>query len=949
LTKLLGGDYQMKKLLALLLVFAMVCGAFIPAFAATDAELAAEAQLQELGILNDDRADDSLTRAEMVVLLSRMLGEEAAAKDFPVAPSFADATDHWAANYIAWAESMAYVNGIGDGMFAPDAVVTLQQYQAVLLRALGYEVAYADVPAKALELGLVVTAADPMNLKRGETSILTVAALETAMADGSQTLAAKLGMVAELAIVSAEQTDTDAFTVTFNQAVTEGTFSVMRGKVVTAVDEVEFDGATATLTMVREIRDGFDYTIAIGDLEAVVAGEESVVSSISFPYDYANMVSFETPEEIVVYYEVADQFGNDVTEDVDVTFYSVGLSGDVQHDGDVHISTSNAWLIGTPVVVNGVYNDGEGVVVTAVKTFEIASPIKLAELVIGAPVNLGEEADGIMKGQDWTTDDEEDFYWALPLTALNIYGDQVPAEYFDMDYFTTSGVDIDDVEEVDDALYLPLTDWNDDENENTTAFVTVIDLNSGLNDSETFIIPKAGVSEFKAIGPVDEVIGTETVEIEFEAYDYYGNEITDEDDLADVKVGSDYIADGFPGDQWEFVTDTFTDEVTLEYTAESNDSAYATPVFYTFTVENTASVSQLNFSVSEDRRPIDIQGFDGDEELLYASGASVAVSVENLVFIDQYGDEMDIDDINGLDYYATIDLGTATDSNVEFEANEADDFDYTAYLFEGDETDTDEATGEFEFTVEVIDVDDIDEFVVDEIATMFAGYAEGSDDVATKYTVELELTGMYNGDEVVLPMDTDLMLEAYPEDYLATEGAVLVAHDIMTDDEDDDETAVVLVKYDINDGEANGVFERAVDLSGVAPAAETLEIDINEDADYDVEISGNAVKTDINNLSDTLKIVADDDDEEMGTEPTLLFFEATDQYGVVTDEIYSYFYVVEDGDNDSDFGTYTVDQAGYLLITDEPQDGDVFSITAVTESGLTQTIEVEVAGTFVAE
>jgi len=949
LTKLLGGDYQMKKLLALLLVFAMVCGAFIPAFAATDAELAAEAQLQELGILNDDRADDSLTRAEMVVLLSRMLGEEAAAKDFPVAPSFADATDHWAANYIAWAESMAYVNGIGDGMFAPDAVVTLQQYQAVLLRALGYEVAYADVPAKALELGLVVTAADPMNLKRGETSILTVAALETAMADGSQTLAAKLGMVAELAIVSAEQTDTDAFTVTFNQAVTEGTFSVMRGKVVTAVDEVEFDGATATLTMVREIRDGFDYTIAIGDLEAVVAGEESVVSSISFPYDYANMVSFETPEEIVVYYEVADQFGNDVTEDVDVTFYSVGLSGDVQHDGDVHISTSNAWLIGTPVVVNGVYNDGEGVVVTAVKTFEIASPIKLAELVIGAPVNLGEEADGIMKGQDWTTDDEEDFYWALPLTALNIYGDQVPAEYFDMDYFTTSGVDIDDVEEVDDALYLPLTDWNDDENENTTAFVTVIDLNSGLNDSETFIIPKAGVSEFKAIGPVDEVIGTETVEIEFEAYDYYGNEITDEDDLADVKVGSDYIADGFPGDQWEFVTDTFTDEVTLEYTAESNDSAYATPVFYTFTVENTASVSQLNFSVSEDRRPIDIQGFDGDEELLYASGASVAVSVENLVFIDQYGDEMDIDDINGLDYYATIDLGTATDSNVEFEANEADDFDYTAYLFEGDETDTDEATGEFEFTVEVIDVDDIDEFVVDEIATMFAGYAEGSDDVATKYTVELELTGMYNGDEVVLPMDTDLMLEAYPEDYLATEGAVLVAHDIMTDDEDDDETAVVLVKYDINDGEANGVFERAVDLSGVAPAAETLEIDINEDADYDVEISGNAVKTDINNLSDTLKIVADDDDEEMGTEPTLLFFEATDQYGVVTDEIYSYVYVVEDGDNDSDFGTYTVDQAGYLLITDEPQDGDVFSITAVTESGLTQTIEVEVAGTFVAE
>ena len=42
------------------------------------------------------------------------------------------------------------------------------------------------------------------------------------------------------------------------------------------------------------------------------------------------------------------------------------------------------------------------------------------------------------------------------------------------------------------------------------------------------------------------------------------------------------------------------------------------PVFFTFTVENTASVSQLNFSVSENRKPIDIQGFD-DTDLLYAS------------------------------------------------------------------------------------------------------------------------------------------------------------------------------------------------------------------------------------------------------------------------------------------------------------------------------------------
>ncbi len=926
----------MKKLLALLLVVAMVCGAFVPAFAATEAEMTAEAKLLELGIMNDDRADDSLTRAEMVVLLSRLLGEEAAAKDFPVAPSFADATGHWGANYIAWAESMAYVQGNEDGTFAPDAFVTSEQMELVLNRALGY----ADGEGVAIPVTGEFT--------RGAAATMIVYALDLPMADGSQTLAAKLGMVAELAIVSAEQTDTDEMTVTFNQAVTEGTFSVMRGKVATAVEEVEFDGATATLTMEREIRDGFDYTIAFGDLEAVVAGQNSVVTTISFPYDYANMVSYADSNVLVVYYDVEDQFGNDVTDDNDVTFYSIGTPSVPTHEGSIELTTTNTWLMGTPVVVNGVYNDGEGVVVTAVKTFEIAGPIKLAELALGAPMNLGEETADIMKGQDFGTDDEEDFYWVLPLTALNQYGDQVPAGYFDvdendddlLDYFTQNGVEVVDVVEYEDALYAVLAaDEDETEDENTTAFVTVIDLNSGLNDSITFIIPKAGVSEFKAIGPADEVIGGETVEIEFEAYDYYGNEITDEDDLADVKVGSDFVGtetDVDAGDRWAFATDSFTDAVTLEYKADDNDSAYATPVFFTFTVENTASVSQLNFSVSENRKPIDIQGFD-DTDLLYASGAAGEVDVADLIFIDQYGDDMEYGDLPD-GYTVSIEDADEDDLGTTFAVVtvEADDYDYTAYLMEEDE---DDAVAEFEFTVEVIDVSDIDEFTTDEITVMYADENATDGSVATKYMVEVELTGEYNGKEVVLPTDTVLELETYPSTNLVDTAENMLGAFGLEDDEDEDVTAVVLIKYSINGDEETGVFERTVELSGVVPTAETLEVVLNEDdADFDLEISGNVVKIDSRNLSNGMDIAADDDQDE----PFTFYFEATDQYDVVTDEVFSYFYVVEDGDNDSDFGTYDVNQAGTLEINNTMQDGDVFTITAVTESGLTQTIEVEV-------
>jgi hypothetical protein len=674
------------------------------------------------------------------------------------------------------------------------------------------------------------------------------------------------------------------------------------------------------------------------------------------------MVSFADADQLIVYYNVEDQFGNDVTDDNDVTFYSVGLSGDIQKDGDVHIVTDNAWLIGTPVVVNGVYNDGEGVVVTAVKTFEIAGPIKLAELAIGAPMNLGEETADIMKGQTFGNDDEEDFYWVLPLTALNQYGDQVPASYFDgkdtnddgdidVDFFTETGVAIDEEEpvvEYEDALYVVLAKEDDVEDDydskNTTTFVTVIDLNSGLNDSVTFMLPKAGVSEFKAIGPADEVIGTETVEIEFEAYDYYGNEITDADDLADVKVGSLFV-DGVEleddGD-WVFVTDPFTDEITLEYTADSNETAYAKPVFFTFTVENTASVSQLNFSISENRRPIDIQGFD-DTDLLYAELADGEITVEDLIFIDQYGEDMDYDDVVNEDSDYTVQFGTATEAVATFAVvttAEGDD-DYTAYLLE--DNDEDDPTAEFEFTVEVIAVGDIDEYVLSEIPAMYAKEdVTTASAVATKYTVELEVTGEYNGKSVVLPTP-ELVVETYPSDYLAetAEGTGFLAAFDLEDDEEKDETAVVLVSYTVtgaDEDEARGIFERTIELSGVVPAAETLEVVLN-DVPSDVKISGNSVEILDTNLPtgiETLSIVADDDQDE----PEMFYFEATDQYGVVSNEIYSYFYLVET--DVEAYGTYKIDEFGVLTTEKAMFDGDTFKVTAVTTSGLTQTIEVKV-------
>ncbi|BES66680.1 hypothetical protein SANA_31190 [Gottschalkiaceae bacterium SANA] len=957
----------MKKVLALLLVVAMVCGAFIPAFAATDAELAAEAQLQELGILNDDRADDSLTRAEMVVLLSRMLGEEAAAKDFPVAPSFADATGHWAANYIAWAESMAYVNGIeepegsGTFVFEPDSVVTLQQYQAVLLRALGYEVAYADVPAKALELGLVVTAADPTNLKRGETSILTVAALETEMADGSQTLAAKLGMVADLAIVSAEQTDKDEFTVTFNQAVTEGTFSVLRGKVNTSVEEVTFDGAAATVTMQREIRKDFDYKITFGTLEATVAGQESEVSAIEFPYDYANLESYAAATHAVVYYEVKDQFGNDVTDESSVqgnlNFYSIGTP-DRSVKGQITImNTGSTWLLGMPIVVNAVYNDTKGNVVTATKTFEIAGPIKLSELVLGDVQNIGDKDDQqILKDKTSaagvsTDAQKKDYFWAIPVTALNQYGDAVPKTYFTAlsNVVSESGVDTLWYADKDGNVYLKLDKFASpsdsvDETVNTTAFVTVVDTNSGLNATTTFDIPKAGISDLKVMGPVDEVIGNEKAEFEFEAYDAYGNAITEYDTIIkdDVKVNGTSVLEGsYTQGQWSFVEEVLTGNALLKYYANSNTSSYASPQYATFTINN--KVSQVSFSVAKDRQTEAIMGFDADDadELVYVIGTygstEYTFDKADFVFVDQYGKEKTNSITDGMTLEFQKDGETATTASVVLAGinplTTAESVKYTARIRNADG----DMVDEFEFDVKYVAQEDVDSVKVTEIGTLYVvpqATSAASTETAI-YDKKVKLTAEVDGDTAVMPTEgLNLTVTALGGNVKVNDTIYVYAWDPTGDagelDNDKTYTRTVLTAYDFDGKPVTEAQEVTIDST--EPKAESVVVKLDEDLE-NAELEGNVLAIAKANLAATVNLLTVDNDS--------FFFELENQYGVHDAADASYVYLTVDKYATGAHGTYSVTTAGVLTAT-SPQSGDEFSITVVTDSGLTNTLKVEV-------
>lgn len=99
--------------------------------------------LNELGVITgDDRGNfnpnKTITRAEAVTIICRMLGVADEAKGM-AADSFSDVSNgHWASGYIAKAVELGIVGGYGNGKFGPSDPVTYEQMVKMLVCAWGY-------------------------------------------------------------------------------------------------------------------------------------------------------------------------------------------------------------------------------------------------------------------------------------------------------------------------------------------------------------------------------------------------------------------------------------------------------------------------------------------------------------------------------------------------------------------------------------------------------------------------------------------------------------------------------------------------------------------------------------------------------------------------------------------------------------------------------------------
>ena len=137
-----------RKAISLLLVLLLsIQILFIPATAFDDIADSGNAEAIEtltgLSILSGYSAgsfqpDGKITRAEFAVIVTKLTGFEAANNETSVSTPFADVEDtYWANNYINYVNSMGFMIGDGYG-FQPEAEVTVDEVQKVLVEILGY-------------------------------------------------------------------------------------------------------------------------------------------------------------------------------------------------------------------------------------------------------------------------------------------------------------------------------------------------------------------------------------------------------------------------------------------------------------------------------------------------------------------------------------------------------------------------------------------------------------------------------------------------------------------------------------------------------------------------------------------------------------------------------------------------------------------------------------------
>lgn len=191
---------RISKVLALVLVALIAFQGMT--FAATGGEQLLKYNMIQ-GTNNGLEEEKAFTREQFAKVICEIFGESDKAKAFTGVPTYADVDEmsEWAKPYIAYATEKKWMNGVGKNKFNPKGAVNERQIGAVVLRAMGYEYAWSEMPFRLLLHGIAPIRTD---LKRGEAFDYLWLAIRQPLGKDGKSLLVKLGKVTDDGLVEVE-------------------------------------------------------------------------------------------------------------------------------------------------------------------------------------------------------------------------------------------------------------------------------------------------------------------------------------------------------------------------------------------------------------------------------------------------------------------------------------------------------------------------------------------------------------------------------------------------------------------------------------------------------------------------------------------------------------------------------------------------------------------------
>lgn len=677
-----------KKVIALVLAFAMLLSTTTVAFAATDVQNADKATvLNQLGLFAGTSTTEfvpnlagAANREQAMKIVALALGWKI---DTAATTTFKDVSA-WAVPYVAYAVKAGITTGVSATEFGAKSPVTARQLSTWVLRALGYPNAWTDLKAAATSAGVIVSDDNVVALNRDALVGVVFAALTATPVGGTETLIASIvkgdttkAAIAEAAklidsklTVTTKATGAKKIEVTFNKAITTSgvAITVKKGTVAVNTDSVVYaaDNKSAVITTTTNLTAG-DYTTTVTGaattaLTSVVTVKDVAVAKVNVTSKVAPRLAADNTKA-VANYEVLNQYGEKMTGQTLTWTASTGKT--VVDNNTTNVLTIEAatgdFVPGAVVYLTGVHAATATVVNAQVEialasqpdavvfkgTYDVANS-KLAAL----PAGFADAA------------------YVLLLEVKDQFGNKMSAPDLSKLVFTsnnplfvtatggfvaapTAEVTIDSV--VYKAITLKAGSAVDNGGDLTVQAISTL-----TGKVSTFSTSAAAVSTVKTFtmsAPTAIVAESETVEIPFTAVDQYGAAITKFSALN----GKITLAANLAFVQQNDAT------AKLIYTAPAAGASTGVdlPVYLTSLVTANGNFASQMIYVKETAVPTAIVGIDSDVSTNVAKGNLVEISAANLIVQDQYGRTMTdanvatwINGANSILVTSTLDVAT---------------------------------------------------------------------------------------------------------------------------------------------------------------------------------------------------------------------------------------------------------------------------------------------------